>query len=161
MKISKTEFWDSEYYINIPLTNEMVLIAEKELNVKLPSLLIELLQIQNGGYTKGFGFPMTQPTSWADNHVPLSELNGIVIKSTSETIHNLLQTPYMTKEWGIPEKQVLLSGDGHYWITLDYRKGINPSVRWIDTEMDQDIHVADNFEEFFNGLVSFDTFETE
>lgn len=161
MNISKTEFWDSEYYINIPLTNEMVLIAEKELNVKLPSLLIELLQIQNGGYTKGFGFPMTQPTSWADNHVPLSELNGIVIKSTSETIHNLLQTPYMTKEWGIPEKQVLLSGDGHYWITLDYRKGTNPSVRWIDTEMDQDIHVADNFEDFFNGLVSFDTFETE
>ncbi len=158
MKISKDNFWTPEYSINPSLTNEMILTTETTLGVKLPALLIDLLKIQNGGYTKGFSFPMTQATSWADNHVPLPDLNGIVTHESSETIHNLLQTAYMTAEWGLPERQVLLSGDGHYWITLDYRKGETPTIRWIDTEMDQDIHVADSFEEFINGLVSDDEF---
>ncbi len=158
MKISFNEFWDVEYNRNPPLTNEMVLTAEKVLGVKLPTLLIDLLKIQNGGYTMGFSFPMTQPTSWAENHVPLSDLNGIVIQEKDSSIHNILLSDYMTEEWGIPEKQVLLSGDGHYWITLDYRNGEIPKVRWIDTEMDQDIHVANSFDEFIDCLVSDDTF---
>jgi hypothetical protein len=41
----------------------MVEFAEKGLNVKLPELLIELLKIQNGGYTQGFAFPTTQKTT--------------------------------------------------------------------------------------------------
>lgn len=150
----KTDFWSSEYSINPPLTDEMVLFAEKELGVKLPSLLIDLLKVQNGGYTKGFVFPTITPTSWSENHIPFSELYGIVTVPMPKTVHNLLFTYYMTKEWGLPNKQVLLSGDGHYWITLDYRKGLVPTIRWIDIEMGEDIHIADNFESFINGLVS-------
>ncbi len=32
-----------------------------------------------------------------------------------------MDTHYMTKECGLPEKQVFLTGDGHWWIKLDYR----------------------------------------
>jgi hypothetical protein len=54
--------------------------------------------------------------------------------------------------------QVLSTGDGHWWITLDYRHGDTPSIRWIDCEGGEDIHVANSFDDFYNGLVSEDEF---
>lgn len=159
MSVNIDEFWDSNYYNNPPLTYKMIKKAEKMLGVKLPDIFIELLRKQNGGYTKGFAFPMKEKTTWADNHVPLNELFGIVVNKKSESGHNILQTDYMIKEWGLPEKQVLLTGDGHWWISLDYRKGYNPTVRWIDVESGEDVHIANNFEEFIDGLVSIDEFK--
>ena len=161
MAIDKNEFWDENYYNHPPLTDEMVSTTEKILNVKLPSLLIELLKLQNGGYTKGFAFPMTEKTTWAENHVPLSDLFGIVTDESIETAQNILDSHYMTEEWGLPEKQVLLTGDGHWWITLDYRKNSTPSVSWIDVECGENVHVADSFEDFINGLVAEDAFAEE
>jgi hypothetical protein len=158
MGIDKKEFWGSNYYNHPPLTDEMVKIAENELGVKLPKTLIELLKMQNGGYTKGFAFPMTKKTTWAENHVPLSDLFGIVIDKNIRTGQNIMDTHYMTKEWGLPEKQVLLTGDGHWWITLDYQDKEIPSVKWIDIECSEEIMIADNFDQFINGLVSEDNF---
>ena len=158
MGIDKQEFWDSNYYNHPPLSDEMVASAENELGVKLPETLIELLRIQNGGYTKGFAFPMTQKTTWAENHVPLSDLFGIVFDKNIRTAQNIMDTDYMTKEWGLPEKQVLLTGDGHWWITLDYRDNEIPSVKWIDVECNEEVMIADNFDQFINGLVSEDKF---
>lgn len=158
MTINKADFWDSNYYNHPPLTDDLVTTVETLLKVKLPTLLIDLLKIQNGGYTKGFAYPMTVKTTWSENHVPLSELFGIVTDQTIETGQNILDTAYLIEEWGLPDKHVLLSGDGHWWITLDYRQGEIPTIRWIDVECDQDIHVADNFDDFINGLVTEDTF---
>jgi hypothetical protein len=50
-------------------------------------------------------------------------------------------------------KQVLLSGDGHYWITLDYRNGPHPSIAWIDVECGEDVQIAESFPAFLLGLV--------
>ena len=161
MAIDKNEFWDENYYNHPLLTDDMVTTAEKMLNVKLPSFLIELLKVQNGGYTKGFAFPMTEKTTWAENHVPLSDLFGIVTDESIETAQNILDSHYMTEEWGLPEKQVLLTGDGHWWITLDYRKSNTPSVSWIDVECGEYVHVVDSFEDFINGLVAEDAFAEE
>lgn len=158
MTINKADFWDNNYYNHPPLTDDMVTTAETLLKVKLPTILIDLLKIQNGGYTKGFAYPVTVKTTWSESHVPLSELFGIVTDQTIETGQNILDTAYMIEEWGLPDKQVLLNGDGHWWITLDYRQGEIPTVRWIDVECDQDIHIADSFEDFINGLVKEDTF---
>ncbi len=156
-----TGFWDNNYYNNPLLTPEMIEYAEKKLNVKLPQRFIDLLLIQNGGYTKGFAFPMSEKTTWSETHVPLQELFGIVITPSIESAHNILDTEYLIQEWGLPEKQVLLSGDGHWWITLDYRNSDIPSVRWIDCECGEDIHIADTFEEFINKLVPEAIFEDE
>jgi hypothetical protein len=139
----------------------MIVFAEKQLKVKLPNLLIDLLKIQNGGYTKGFSFPMTEKTTWSENHIPLSDLFGIVIDKSIQTAQNILDSDYMTEEWGLPKKQILLTGDGHWWITLDYRIGDIPIVRWIDVECNQDIHVANTFDDFINGLVTEDTFAND
>ena len=58
--------------------DRMVAEAERQPGVKLPAEYIALLRIQNGGYTRGFGYPMSRPTRWAPDHVPLGELFGIV-----------------------------------------------------------------------------------
>jgi hypothetical protein len=161
MAIPDGEFWSDNYYKHPPLTDEMLTQAEEQLGVRLPPRLVELLRIQNGGYTQGFVHPLPCRTTWAEDHVPLDALAGIVTDPSIETAHNLLQTEYMTKEWGLPPRQVLLAGDGHFWITLDYRHGDIPSVAWIDTECDEDIQVADSFDTFLRGLVPSSTYEEE
>ncbi|NYZ63430.1 SMI1/KNR4 family protein [Luteimonas deserti] len=159
MPIDLASFWAENYYNHPRLTDEMVAVAESRLEVRLPTEFLALLQRQNGGYTAGFAHPMAQPTSWAKGHVPLHDLFGIVTEPEHETAQNLLSTEYMTQEWGLPPKQVLLSGDGHYWITLDYRAGDSPSVAWIDAECDEDMQIAPSFAAFLAGLVPDTTYE--
>lgn len=152
MTIDPNQFWGSNYYNHPSLTDEMIQFAEQSLGLKLPPEYLDLLRIQNGGYTQGFGFPMIQRTTWADDHVPLHDLAGIVTDQNITTVQNVFATLEMTEEWGLPPQQVLLSGDGHWWITLDYRNGEIPSVAWIDVECDEDIQVAATFAAFLDGL---------
>jgi hypothetical protein len=145
-------FWLSNYYAHPTLTESAVAEAQRILGLTLPPELIELLAVQNGGYTQGFAHPMRQRTTWAEDHVPLDDLSGI-LPLDADSPMNLVRSPEMTAEWGLPPKQVLLSGDGHYWITLDYRNGPKPSVAWIDVECGEDMQVASSFADFLNGLV--------
>lgn len=159
MPIDIKDFWGSNYYNHPPLTDEMISIAENLLSVSLPLDLIALLRIQNGGYTKGFAYPMNQPTSWAQDHIPLPDLAGIVTDPQLRTAQNLLQSEYLSKEWDLPPDQILLSGDGHYWVTLDYRNGPIPSVAWIDSDCGEDFQIAASFKDFLSGLQPQSRFE--
>lgn len=152
MPINPADFWRQNYYNNPPLTDAMLAAAERALGGRLPTEYVALLRIQNGGYTRRFEFPMTQPTSWAPDHIPLRELSGIGPADDPTGVHNIHNRDYMTREWGLPENQVLLSGDGHWWITLDYRRGSIPCVSWIDVEVNQDIIAAKTFAQFLEGL---------
>jgi hypothetical protein len=136
-----------------PLTDDLIAQAEGILCVSLPSALIKLLKIQNGGRTRNFVYPMVQRTSWATDHIPLANLAGIAADRKVSSITNLLQTEYLTKEWGLPKKQVILSGDGPWWITLDYRGRSDPAVAWIDVDCAEDIQVAESFAAFLELLV--------
>lgn len=67
-------------------------------------------------------------------------------------------------EWGMPEGLVLLGGDGHFWIALDYRERAptaEPSVVWLDNEVDEDLAIAPNFREFVEGLVPMGSFDVD
>jgi hypothetical protein len=161
MAIPTEAFWRSNYYDHPPLTDEMVLVAEEQLGVKLPADYLALLRVQNGGYTHGFAFPMTQPTTWAKDHVPLNDMTGIVTDPSIQTAQNILDTGYLTEEWGLPPRQALLSGDGHWWITLDYRRGDPPSVAWINVECGEDIPIAPTFAAFLDGLRPRSDFDPE
>ena len=158
MSVDPESFWDENFYNHPPLTETMVASAESALGVRLPDELIALLRVQNGGYTKGFAFPMLRRTSWAEDHVPLTELFGIVTDPSIRSAQNILDTAYMTKEWGLPPRQVLLCGDGHWWLTLDYRVSGRPRVAWLDCEIGEDIPIAPAFPEFLNGLVPLERF---
>ena len=152
MAIHPQAFWGSNYYKNPPLTDAVIAVAERQLGVRLPPRYVELLRIQNGGYTKDeLACPLVEGATRIEDCITLRELNGIVpgADAASGGVHNILLTEYMTREWGLPPRQVLLAGDGHTWVSLDYRDGDEPSVVWLDAEMGREEFVAETFDEFF------------
>ncbi|MDY7077649.1 MAG: SMI1/KNR4 family protein [Chloroflexota bacterium] len=140
-------FWHPpDYYTRTPLTDKMVRNAEAELKKKLPSAYIELLKVQNGGSTRYDTYPSPVPTSWADDHVPFENIMGI---GRNPGILDVLGM-------GLPTDIIPLSGDGHFYVCLDYRvcgSRSDPSVVWIDFEVGQEVQLAPSFMEFLEGLV--------
>ena len=84
----------------------------------------------------------------------LEKMSGIIVNPKQFTL-NILDTPDMTNEWGLPPRQVLLEGDGHTWISLDYREGVAPKIIHIDAELGGETVIAESFDEFVDGLVPY------
>lgn len=128
-------------------TDKQIKQTEKQLGVTLPAFYVELLKSQDGGYIQYEAFPTDFPTSWAADHINVNELYGI------ETETSILDSPDLIEEWDLPKNIILISGDGHTWIALDYRERLeNPSVILIDEEGAGVQTLAPNFETFINGL---------
>lgn len=152
-------FWDPDkrYGRLPPLTDELVADAERHLGVALPPDLLRLLRLQNGGVIADSWDACPAETNfYADDHVPFDHLFGIGPGGPVETT-TLLDTPYLVEEWELPSPVVLLSGQGHYWIALDYRDcGIagTPPVVWIDSEMNHELLLAPDFRAFIERLTA-------
>lgn len=98
--------------------------------------------------------PYFKAKFWADDHVNVSGLYGI---SFNENESSILESRYLIREWEMPENIVLLSGDGHTWIALDYRNvAENPPVIFIDNEFEEIIELAPNFESFLQNLTTYE-----
>nr|WP_233192905.1 SMI1/KNR4 family protein [Sporosarcina sp. P29] len=154
---------DNNYGRLESLTVEIVKQAEEKLKVKLPDSYISVLNQQNGGYIKFNSYPLDVPTSWADDHVHVDHIFGIGVGKES----GILESEYLIREWGLPKNVVLISGDGHSFVALDYRNSkVDPPVIFLNAEQNQEIRLAKNFEEFMTGLVDYieqegiDTFNT-
>lgn len=133
-EVRATLWGEGRYGLRPPLTDAVVQDAERRLGVRLPASLLEILRVRNGGEVaqRWNAFPTAVPTSWSENHVPLDHVMGI---GRHDGQSSLLDTAYLVEEWGLPFPLVLLSGDGHCWIGLDYRgsgKRGEPSVTWFD-----------------------------
>jgi hypothetical protein len=148
----KAVFWgDGSYGVQPPLTDEAVKEAEDLLGVRLPAALLDLLRIQNGGMVAcgRRRYPTTEPTSWADDHVPLTDLLGI---GRTKGMTSLFDAPYLVEEWDLPKGVVPVSGDGHTWIALDYRRAADPAVVWLDADLATELALAPDFRSFVEGL---------
>lgn len=159
----KASFWNpGDHGVQLPLTEAAIEDAELELGVALPASLLALLRVRNGGQVaaRWNAFPTRVPTSWSDDHVPFDDLMGI---GRRERTTSLLHTRYLAEEWDLPSPIVLVSGDGHCWIALDYRacgrKG-DPAVVWFEADTGREVVLATNFESFIAGLTSTDGFDT-
>jgi hypothetical protein len=147
----KATFWGEGLSgVQPPLTDALVQDAEHQLGVRLPASLLEILRVQNGGVVAELwnAFPTDVPTSWSEDHVPLDEMMGIGRHGGQLS---LLDTAYLVEEWGLPSPLVLLSGDGHCWIALDYRacgKRGEPSVTWFDVDDSTELPLAADFQAF-------------
>ncbi|MFD4613045.1 SMI1/KNR4 family protein [Streptomyces sp. NPDC058440] len=157
--------WDTNSGIGVqlPLTDQAILEAERLLNVTLPASLLNLLRIQNGGLIASSrdAFPTGRPTSWAPDHVPFDTVMGI---GRREQTLSMLDSPYLVEEWGLPADVVLVSGGGHYWIGLDYRtcgRHGEPSVAWFDTDDNSELALAPDFHSFIESLTSAREFDSE
>jgi len=141
--------WDKEssYGRLQQLTNEMIEMAEQQLHVKLPTAYLKLLSEQNGGAILHRAFPTMERNSWAEDHVYLDTLYGIADDE------GILQSAYLIREWGLPEKIVLLGGDGHSWFAFDYREtNENPPIIYLEADEEIVFELAPNFETFIAGL---------
>ncbi|GAA3807384.1 SMI1/KNR4 family protein [Streptomyces chiangmaiensis] len=158
-------FWDtsSDYGVQPPLTDRAVVEAERLLNVTLPDSLLDLLRNQNGGQVSDSrnAFPTSLPTSWSADHVPFDSVMGI---GHRERTLSMLDSPYLVEEWGLPTAVVLVSGNGHYWIGLDYRtcgRHGEPSVAWFDADDNSELALAPDFHSFIKELTSAREFKSE
>ncbi|MER1998215.1 MAG: SMI1/KNR4 family protein [Lysinibacillus sp.] len=129
------------------VTDEAVAFAETKLKVKLPASYITLMQQQNGGEL------VNKRLDIGDEVVCVDYLNGIGSKSGE----GILLASTLRREWGLSNKFVYLYGDGHTWLTLDYRryKGDNAPVTYIDLERGEKTVIAADFAAFMK-LLTFD-----
>ncbi|MGG4209596.1 SMI1/KNR4 family protein [Bacillus safensis] len=143
-------FWeidDEGYYMLKKINAEEVAKAEKKLGVTLPDTYKKLILEQNGGYTVHNAFPTTHSNSWAEDHIQFNHLLGIAEDE------GIMDSAYLIKEWELPEGLVLINGDGHTWVAMDYRKTKeNPAIHYFDVEMEEDFKLADSFDELIQGL---------
>ncbi|MCY7572346.1 SMI1/KNR4 family protein [Bacillus pumilus] len=144
------QFWanqsDDPYTLK-KISEKDILKTEKKLGVKLPQEYKNLVLEQNGGYLECNAFPTDRPTSWAEDHIQFDHLLGIGKKE------GILESDYLIKEWELPKDIILISGDGHSWVALDYRNTTeNPPVHFFDLEMEEDFKLADSFNEFISKL---------
>ena len=142
------EIFDDYYKGHVDL--EMVEKIQQELKVELPESYINLMAKRNGFYLKKKYFPTAIPNSWANNSVFVDFLYGIGEEP------GILDSIYLRKEWGIRSKKLLIiSADPPMFICLDYRNKKNPSVIFIDVEQNQEIKLANDFQNFISGLVNY------
>lgn len=122
-------FWEKPEYDPLRLkdiSEDEIKKVEKKLNLTLPQQYKKLIIQQNGGLINFNAFPTNQETSCADDHIEVDHIRGI------EKDLGILESEYLIKEWGLPQKLLLIQGDGHNWVALDYRQtNENPPVHYL------------------------------
>ncbi len=149
VNLVKSNIWrdNADEYKLEPLTAEMLKKAEETFKIKLPLSYINVLREQNGGYIKFDSHPSDTPNSWADDHINVDHIFGIGEQN------GILKSQYLIKEWDLPNNVVLISGNGHGWIGLDYRNTREePPIIYIDVDLGKIIELAPDFDSFLNGL---------
>ena len=77
----KTEldaFWrDSDYFTGTPLTDDLILKAEKRFGYKLPEPYLQLLRIRNGGSPRKSYFHVEGLRGWPTGYFQVDSLRGI------------------------------------------------------------------------------------
>lgn len=150
-------FWEAETG-GEELTEAMVAEAENSLGYKLPKAYVALLTKQNGGRVQKRIFPTDIPTSWAEDHVAITDICGI---GGRYSLLGVDGSEAFIQKWGYPAIGVVIGhtpSPSHDAIMLDYRAcGIIGEPRVVHV----DIHTADkpivtplavDFETFFLGL---------
>ncbi|GAA1620272.1 SMI1/KNR4 family protein [Nocardia ninae] len=154
-------FWsDSDYGVLAPLTDAAVRDAEEQLRVRLPPALVRLLRVRNGGTVaeQWNASPLPVPSFARSDYARFDMVMGI---GRSDDFQTMLDTPYLVSEWGLPSPIVLLDGDGHSWVGLDYRscgpRG-EPTVTYFDADQEDSLLLAADFETFLAGLTAAESF---
>ncbi|MCY9092995.1 SMI1/KNR4 family protein [Bacillus mojavensis] len=129
------------------IREEEIKKIEKKLKLNLPEAYKKLIVQQNGGLIHFNAFPTDQETSWADDHIEVDHIRGL-----GKDL-GILESEYLIKELGLPQRLLLIQGDGHNWVALDYRQtNENPSVHYFDFELNNDFKISDSFGEFLSKL---------
>jgi len=130
-------------YLQPPLTDDAIVLAEEQIGYRLPPELIALLRKQNGGYIR-FSLP----------EMIHNCISGIGPNFPSLTQRDLAEGQEFVS---FPLRGLVpFDGDGHWHICLDYRQNAErPSITYIDIECDRQHAIADSFAAYL-GMLSLD-----
>lgn len=121
---------------------------EKKYNCKLPNDYINFLEFQNGAILNKNLIKGYEEDIWIES---ISGINGLEINNV------LPESDYFISEWELPNKLLLIYGEGHWWISFDYRNlnpDNTPKISYIDLELNRDIVIANSFTELLELLYS-------
>lgn len=164
-------FWDNEayalkHYVLDPPSDELITSIEQELGYTLPASYKFLMKQQNGGAPHNTCLPTTTATTWAEDHVAISNIMGIG-RDKSYSLCGDSGSQFMMDEWGYPAIGICIChcpSAGHEMIMLDYRKcgkDGEPEVIHVDQEIEYRItFLAKDFETFLRGLVHDDIYSS-
>ncbi|QSS99739.1 SMI1/KNR4 family protein [Pontibacillus sp. ALD_SL1] len=148
MMIWDIENNEEDIYRLSPITVNGLEEIENTLSKQLPTSYKDVLLTQNGGYLKHNAVIL-------DNEEDYLVIDHIYGGGSP----GILDSSYLSKEWGLPHNLIIFSGEGNQWFALDYQYK-NPIVIYIDQELEEIIQVAENFDEFLQKLRTFN-FEVE
>ncbi|MFI8434798.1 SMI1/KNR4 family protein [Streptomyces sp. NPDC079020] len=160
-----TGFWEDsayalDHYVEGPPSPEQVAALEKDIGgYRLPASYIALMRAHNGGIPSRDCFPMTEPTSWDEDHIAINGIMGIG-STKPNSLGGEFGSRFWIDMWEYPDIGVYFADTpsaGHDMLALDYRacgKDGEPSVVHVDQEGDFAVTpVAETFEAFIEGLV--------
>ncbi len=120
-------------YLQLPITPELVSVAEKKIGHPLPEEYLALLRMQNGGYIR-YSLP----------EKPHDSIYGI----------GSHRTTFTGFDWDDCQEHVSFSldglvpfdGDGHWHVCLDYRSGSDtPSITYVEIDRNRQTELAASF----------------
>lgn len=132
-----------------PVSEDAIKKAEQELSVTMPKSYLELLREHDGGDLE---YPYIIIGDEKERNA-MYHMDGIANEGFS-----ILSSPSVIDELGLPNKLILLEGDYHSWISLDYRDKYIPSVTYFYEDYSEEemkwgsIEIAPSFDIFLTKL---------
>lgn len=137
--------------------------AETALGVRLPDAFKQLMRHQDGGSLRFNTIMPTEPPLPWHSDGPAYRLSGdrLSVVGNSNDFTIVRNTRFAREDYGDPNGLVMLMGDGHRWLCLDYRSvgpdGHPPVIHYENdsespTGKPEEHIVAESFEAFLAGL---------
>lgn len=142
------------------LLPETIRRTEIHFGVVLPAPLVAVLGEHNGGHLAAQLVAALEPLpptalQYLDRgYLTVDELFGI--EPAESGYGSIYCTERMTREWELPDALLLLAGDGHTWLALDYRDTkVAPPVVFVIAKCRSVVPIASSFEDFLARLVPY------
>lgn len=134
---------------------ERIKIFEKEYGIKLPNEYIKYAGTNDSWVVK---LPPCNSEStqyyFGEGFYEIGEFSGL----DPEKYRSIFDSSALIDEWELPKKLVLIDGDGHTWLALDYRESNkDPKVIVIESDEGNSLVVANNFKEFVSLLLTYES----
>ena len=142
-----------------PLTDGSLEAVETMLGRTLPDAYVNLLREQNGGRLLRDVVLINDSIpakflGWIEDAYEIGTLHGAI--PDKDALDSVTATSYMTTEWRLPPDLVLLAGNGHTWLALDYSKPGEPSVVIARADEPELFKIAENFTALLSQLVPYE-----
>ena len=117
----------------------------------LPQSYLNFLVKNGAGFFTNTKITTVEPTRFGLNYALCNGVSGFTEGPYFPSVLDAAWSPEVT---GLPEYFVIFFQDGPVYYAFDYQNGVTqePSIRLIDTEMDQWLEVAKTFDDFLSRL---------